>query len=76
MEEAITAHEAVTPIQISELQDATKINEDMLARVERAEQFDSDAKEVFRVTEHRSMDRSVPLKAIEMLQLKNMASDV
>jgi hypothetical protein len=44
-----------------------------LACVKRAKQFVSDAKEVFRVAEHRYKGKSVPAKAIEMFQLKTMA---
>jgi hypothetical protein len=48
----------------------------MLARVKRAKEFASDAKEVFRTAEHRCKDRSVPAKAVEMLLLKTMAGEV
>jgi hypothetical protein len=54
----------------------TKIRDDMLECIKRAKQFINDAKEVFRVAEHLCKGRSVPLKAIEMLQLKNMAGGI
>jgi hypothetical protein len=63
-------------VNSKEIDDATKIRDDMLECVKRAKQFINDANFVFSVAEHRCKDRSVPPKAIEMLQLKNMAGGV
>ncbi len=73
LEDAVAAGVQVDPEPIYE---ATRALDDMKACVIRAKQFVDDAKQVFKVAEHRSKDRSDPSIAIEMLHLKTMAGGV